>query len=159
MKQMVTGARIRSKRTRSRIDRLLERLKWALWHGNVYKTLQKLEDLEEELEMLKPSPNLPKLTQAVHDFTRYIHANHAFIPNYGDRYRYGEKIATGFVESAVNQVISKRFVKKQQIRWTKKGAHLLLQIRTTVLNKELRSTFARWYTKMSLTQEELPLAA
>jgi hypothetical protein len=115
MKQMATGLRIHSKRTRARIDRLLERLKWALWHGNVDKTLQKLEDLEEELEMLEPSPNLPKLTQAVHDFTRYIQVNHAFIPNYGDRYRYGEKIATGFVESAVNQVISKRFVKRQQM--------------------------------------------
>src|SRR5229473_6133387 len=53
---------------------------------------------------LEPCPNLPKLTQAVQDFTRYIQANQAFIPNYGDRYRYGEKIATGFVESAVNQV-------------------------------------------------------
>jgi hypothetical protein len=159
MKQMATGLRIRSKRTRARIDRLLERLKWALWHGKVDKTLQKLEDLEEELELLEPSPNLPKLTQAVQDFTRYIQANHAFIPNYGDRYRYGEKIATGFVESAVNQVISKRFVKKQQMRWTKKGAHLLLQIRTKVLNKELHSTFERWYTRMSPTQEELPLVA
>ena len=159
MKQMAAGLRICGKRTRARIDRLLERLKWALWHGNVYKTLQKLEDLAEELEMLEPCPNLPKLTQAVHDFTRYIQVNHAFIPNYGDRYRYGEKIATGFVESAVNQVISKRFVKRQQMRWTKKGAHLLLQIRTKVLNKELRSTFERWYTKMPPTQEELPLAA
>ena len=159
MKQMATGLRIRSKRTRARIDRVLERLKWALWHGNVYKTLQKLEDLEEELEILEPSPNLPTLTQAVQDFTRYIQANHAFIPNYGDRYRYGEKIATGFVESAVNHVISKRFVKRQQMRWTKKGAHLLLQIRTKVLNKELHSTFERWYVKMPSIQEELPLAA
>ena len=159
MKQMVTGLRIRSKRTRARIDRLLERLKWALWHGNVYKTLQKLEDLEEELEMVESSPNLPKLTEAVQNFMQYIRANHAFIPNYGDRYRYGEKITTGFVESAVNQVISKRFVKKQQMRWTKKGVHLLLQIRTRVLNKELRSTFERWYPQMSPTQEELPLAA
>ena len=159
MKQMVRGLRIRSKRTRARIDTLLERLKWALWHGNVYKTLQKLEDLEEELEMVEPSPNLPKLLQAVHDFTHYIHANHAFIPNYGDRYRYGEKITTGFVESAVNQVLSTRFVKRQQMRWTKKGAHLLLQARTKVLNKELQSTFERWYPKMPLTQEELPLAA
>jgi hypothetical protein len=63
------------------------------------------------------------------------------------------------VESAVNQVISKRFVKKQQMRWTKKGAHLLLQVRTKVLNKELRSTFERWYTNMPPAQEELPLAA
>jgi hypothetical protein len=159
MKQMVIGLRIRSKRARARIERLLERLKWALWHGNVHKTLQKLDDLEEELEMVEPCPNLPKLIQAVQDFTRYIQANHAFIPNYGDRYRYGEKIATGFVESAVNQVISKRFVKRQQMRWTKKGAHLLLQVRTKVLNNELHSTFERWYTKMPSTQEELPLAA
>ena len=72
---------------------------------------------------------------------------------------YGEKITTGFVESAVDQVISKRFVKRKQMRWTKKDAHLLLQVHTKVLNKELRSSFGRWYTKMSPTQEELPLAA
>jgi len=35
----------------------------------------------------------------------------AFIPNYGERYRYGERISTGFVESTVNLVISKRFCK------------------------------------------------
>jgi len=34
----------------------------------------------------------------------------------------------------VNQVISKRMVKKQQMRWTESGAHNLLQIRTKVLN-------------------------
>jgi hypothetical protein len=80
------------------------------------KLATKPEDLEEELEMVEPSPNLPKLLQAVQDFTHYIHTNHAFIPNYGDRYRYGEKITTGFVESAVNQVPSTRFVKRQQMR-------------------------------------------
>lgn len=40
-----------------------------------------------------------------------------FIPNYGERYRNGERIPTGFVESTVNQVISKRMVKKQQMRF------------------------------------------
>jgi hypothetical protein len=38
------------------------------------------------------------------------------------------------VESTVNQVISKRFCKKQQMAWTPRGAHLLLQSRTRVLN-------------------------
>jgi hypothetical protein len=41
-----------------------------------------------------------------------------------------KRTATGFVESAVNQIISKRFAKKQQMQWTKKGAHLVLQMRT-----------------------------
>jgi hypothetical protein len=49
------------------------------------------------------------------------------------------------VESAVNQVVSKRMVKKQQMRWTPKGAHLLLQVRTRVLNDELGDAFRRWY--------------
>ena len=36
----------------------------------------------------------------------------------------------------MNEVISKRFVKKQQMRWTKVGAHNLLQVRTQVLNDD-----------------------
>ncbi len=70
------------------------------------------------------------------------------ITNYGERYRNGEVIATGFVESAVNQIISKRFVKKQQMRWTKRGAHLLLQVRVKVLNDELRDNFSKWYPQL-----------
>ena len=48
-----------------------------------------------------------------------------------------------FVESAVNQVVSKRFVKKQQMRWTATGVHLLLQIRIEVLNGDWRSTLPK----------------
>lgn len=55
---------------------------------------------------------------------------------------------TGFVESTINQVVSKRFVKKQQMRWTERGAHLLLQVRTKVLNDQLRDTFEGWYPEM-----------
>ena len=51
----------------------------------------------------------------------YIDANQFAIVNYGDRFRHGEPIATGFVESAVNQVVAKRFVKKQQMRWSMSG--------------------------------------
>ena len=50
------------------------------------------------------------------DFGGYIAANRDFIPDYGDRYRNDETITTAFVESAVNHVVSKRFVKKQQMR-------------------------------------------
>ena len=39
-------------------------------------------------------------------------------------------------------------VKKQQMRWTERGAHLLLQVRTRVLNEDLRETFQRWYPGM-----------
>jgi hypothetical protein len=65
----------------------------------------------------------------------------------------GEKISTAFAESAVNQVVSKRMVKKQQMRWTESGAHKLLQVRTKVLNDQLRESFVRWYPGMQTEQE------
>ena len=82
----------------------------------------------------------------------YSH-NQNFIPNYGDRYRHGEKISTAFAESAVNQVVTKRMVKKQQMRWTESGAHNLLQVRTKVLDDQLLETFVRWYPRMQTEHE------
>jgi hypothetical protein len=145
---------------RDPIVRALERLKWSLWHGNVYKAFQKLTDLVMDLDAAVATTGegtARKLLKTVEEFYTYIERNRAFIPNYGERYRYGERISTGFVESTVNQVISRRFCKKQQMQWTKRGAHLLLQMRAKTLNQELGAVFQRWYPDLHL--EEEPLAA
>ena len=97
-------------------------------------------DGEEHLEEA-----MKKLAKGVREFRGYVEANEGFIPNYGERYRNGERISTGFVESTVNYVVSKRMVKKQQMRWSQRGAHLLLQIRTHVLNGEWEARFRQWY--------------
>ena len=111
-----------------------------------------MEDLEYALDLEENSQEQRKLLKAVREFGIYITANRRFIPNYGDRYRHGETISTAaFVESAINQVVSKRMVKKQQMRWTDRGAHLLLQVRTRVLNEERRSTLSHWYPAMQET--------
>jgi hypothetical protein len=67
------------------------------------------------------------------------------IPNCGDRYRHDETISTAFVESTVNYVVSKHFVKKQQVRSTQCSAHLPLQTRVQVLNGDQWETFCRWF--------------
>jgi hypothetical protein len=41
-----------------------------------------------------------------------IRNNRDFIPNFGERRRQGETINTAFFESTINQVVSRRFVKK-----------------------------------------------
>ena len=75
----------------------------------------------------------------------YTSENRDFTANYGDKWRNGERISSGFAESAINQILSKRMVKKQQMRWTPRGAHLLLQTRTQTLNGDLRKHFHNWY--------------
>jgi len=124
----------------------LQRLKWYLWHGNVSLALQTIRYLQFDADSGEPSPEQRKLSKAVTEFGGYIRANGAWIPNYGERWRSGETISSAFVESTVNQVVSKRMVKKQQIRWTPRAAHLLLQVRTRVLNDDLAIVFQRCYS-------------
>jgi hypothetical protein len=144
---------------RDAVVRELERLKWFLWHGNVYRALQVVESVEMDLDVAAAlgDHRARKLLKTVADFHTYMERNRGFIPNYGERYRYGERISTGFVESTVNQVISKRFCKRQQMQWTKRGAHLLLQTRVKTLNRELGAVFRRWYPDLQV--EEEPQAA
>src|SRR5664279_6336083 len=46
-------------------------------------------------------------------------------------------------ESTINQVISKRMVRKQQMRWSLAGAQLCKPVQ--VLNSDLTADFRRWY--------------
>ncbi len=143
MKQMALG--LENAELKELILLVIESAKWYLWHGNVVSALEKVEDSWCFLDTEVPTIKELKLQKAIREFQIYIENNHAMITNYGERYRNGETIATGFVESAVNQIIAKRFVKKQQMRWTKRGAHLLLQVRVKVLNNELQENFSKWY--------------
>jgi hypothetical protein len=98
------------------IQKTLESVKWLLWHGKVDKAVERLGDLDQRIDHFTDTyPRFPHLKRAVRKFRTYIEDNRAFIPNYGQRYRRGETISTAFVESTVNQVVSKRFVKKQQM--------------------------------------------
>lgn len=131
------------------IAKKLEQTKWYLWHGNAYQALQIIGELEFDLEPVDGcSAAINKLYLKIVEFKGYLTANQNYLVNYGDRYRNAETISSSFVESTVNEVISKRFVKKQQMRWTKPGAHQLLQVRIQVLNEELRTNFCRWYPGM-----------
>lgn len=119
----------------------LERIKWRLWHGNASDALTSVEcpadDVTCALEDDPISGPLRKLGKTLGEFATYISNNAGYIVNYGERFRAGERISTGFVESAVNQIVDKRFDKRQSMRWTPTGAHLLLQARTRVLNGDL----------------------
>jgi hypothetical protein len=138
------------------VERRVESVKHYLWHGNTAAALDGLEDLDADLECWgcdddgNPQPQLDseaaaRMLKYVRELATYIGNNAGSIINYGERYHNGERISTGFAESTVNHVVSKRMVKKQQMQWTPEGAHLLLQVRTQVLNGDWEETFRTWY--------------
>ena len=133
----------------------LRRIKWHLWHGNGYRARDEIADLQINTEGLETDyPNMRKFLSGMDEFQAYITSNSASLINYGERYRSGERISSAFVEATVNAVISKRFAKKQQMQWSRTGAHLLLQTRTQTLDGSLRSTFRQWYPGLANDNQE-----
>jgi len=62
-------------------------------------------------------------------------------------------------EEPYSALVSKRMVKKQQMRWTPRGAHLLLQVRVRVLNDQLADDFHRWHPAFTRTPDRHAAAA
>src|SRR5258708_36711012 len=92
----------------------IARLKWSLWHGQVDKALGKIDDLETSIEPFSETyARFPRLVKALSALRTSIVNNRYVILNYSERYHNGAAIATGSVESTVNEVVSHRFCKKQ----------------------------------------------
>lgn len=115
--------------------------------------------LEDNLDSEDPGEAQRELAQYLAELARYIQANTAGIPHYGERHRYGEAISSAFMESTVNQVVSQRMVKKQQIRWSPTGAPLFLQVHTQVLNNDLTAHLPRPYPGFTHHSDPVKLAA
>ena len=128
------------------LSKRIDSVKHLLWHGNVAEALERMADMLLDLELIQAhSAAAQKLAAGLAEFEIYIRNKPGVHSEFLGALPAGETISTAFVESTINHVVSRRFVKKQQMQWTLKGAHLLLQIRTKVLNNELEDAFRRWY--------------
>jgi hypothetical protein len=142
------------------LESRLERIKWRLWHGDAGEALTRAEQLTADVAALDSGyPKLKRLVKATADLATYIANNAAAIADYSERWLNGERISTAFVESTVNRVVSRRFAKKQQMQWSKQGAHLLLQTRTKTLDGTLRDLFTRWYPAMAANDNQVAALA
>jgi hypothetical protein len=109
-------------------EKKLQSLKLRHWHGHLERALERIEDLQWRLGLTAAdAENRTKLLKQIGEFSGYIQNNREFIPNYADRYRNKERISTGFMESTVNQVVSKRMVKESQMACTERGTYLMVK--------------------------------
>ena len=138
----------------------LERIQWRLWHGDAGEALSRARALAEDVATLASGyPSLARLVKATAGLATYIGNNAGAITDYAARWDHGEIISTAFAEATVDLVISRRFAKKQQMQWSKQGAHLLLQTRTRTLDGTLRDLFTSWYPAMAANSNEIAIPA
>ena len=92
----------------------------------------------------------------INDLIEYLDANRLALVNYGRRRHDQLPISTAFVESAVNEILSKRMIKKQQMRWNRWTMQPFLDVRIAVLNKTLVGSFRRLYPDFQSDNESYP---
>jgi hypothetical protein len=66
-----------------------------------------------------------------------------WLVNYAERHRAGSRVGTALTEGTANFLVNRRMNKAQQMRWSRRGADLLLQVRCAAYNGTLGSGFGQ----------------
>src|ERR1022692_2442672 len=90
------------------------------------------------------------------DLEAYLQKNETGVVNYREWRNTGRRISTSAVEGAVNRLIGRRMCKGQHMSWSKRGAHLLLQVRCAALNGDLLAGFQRWFPSVGTRRVMIP---
>lgn len=130
--------------TKRLLIELLGKLRWCFWHANVEKAEDRMRQVLLMCRIVvaetpKFGERLAQLDYRLREFFDYLQNNRGTTINYGKLHRAGQPISTAMAESAVNQVLNHRMCKRQQMRWTPRGAHLLAQVRCAVINGDLNA--------------------
>ncbi|HEY3654738.1 MAG TPA: hypothetical protein VGL34_07090, partial [Steroidobacteraceae bacterium] len=136
-------------------------LRGYLWSGQRQEFEHSVERLLELLDEAKAA--LPDLDRTISmasghlcDLAGYIRKNDSGVINYGRWRKEGRRISTSGVEGTVNRLIGRRLGKGQHMCWTKRGAHLLLQVRCAVLISEFLQRYQRWFPSVGTRSIGLP---
>jgi hypothetical protein len=81
------------------------------------------------------------------DLEAYVSGQSGIIIDYAAARRREELISTAITESTVQWLLHRRMNAQQQMRWSPRGAHLMLKVRTSVVNGTLDRNHAvaeRW---------------
>jgi len=122
----------------------VERLHWRIWNGKAKNAQRSIKRIRKVMHTFKGEHSRGatgvasrKLWHALHAVDKYLQRQAAWLVNYAKRFRAGERVGTSITEGTANFLVNRRMNKSQQMRWSRNGADLLLQVRCAVYNGAL----------------------
>jgi hypothetical protein len=118
----------------------VERLRHLLWNGHYEKACEALDRIagwaKDASVLNDPAMEVGarRLVARCTELRNYVENNTGALIDYGQRHRADKPISTSRAEGTVNQLVSARMNKRQQMRWSPRGAHRVLQVRAAVLD-------------------------
>jgi hypothetical protein len=128
----------------------VDRLHWRLWNGkakdaqiSINRIRAVMHHFQGEQGQRKSIAPSRKLWAALHALDGYLTGQSDWMVNYAERHRAGLRVGTAITEGTANFLVNRRMNKSQQMRWSRRGADLLLQVRCAVYNGTLGSGFGQ----------------
>ena len=144
----------------------VERLRWRLWNGKAKNARTSIDRIravmhhfQGERRGRKAIASSRKLWTALYALDGYLTGQSDWMVNYAERHRAGLRVGTAITEGTANFLVNRRMNKSQQMRWTRRGADLLLQVRCAVYNGTLGSGFGQKFQPANDPYPPMAIAA
>ena len=144
----------------------VERLHWRIWNGkakNARKSIDRIRPVmhhfrgdRDSRKSIAPSR---KLWTALRALNEYLTGQSAWLVNYAERHRAGLRVGTAITEGTANFLVNRRMNKNQQMRWSRRGADLLLQVRCAVYNGTFGSEYGQRFYPANDALPSIAIAA
>jgi hypothetical protein len=128
----------------------VDRLHWRIWNGKAKNARKSIDRIRAVMHHFRgeagPRKSIPpsrKLWTALRELDSYLTGQSAWLVNYAERHRAGLRVGTSITEGTANFLVNRRMNKSQQMRWSRRGADLLLQVRCAIYNGTLGSEFGQ----------------
>jgi len=127
-----------------------ERLHWRIWNGKAKNAQKSVDRIRTVMRPFQGEPGgknsvapSRKLWTALQALDGYLRGQSHWLVNYAKLHRAGLRVGTAITEGTANFLVNRRMNKSQQMRWSRRGADLLLQVRCAVYNGTFGSTYGR----------------
>jgi hypothetical protein len=134
----------------------VERLHWRIWNGKAKNAQHSIKRIRKVMHVFKGEKSQGakggasrKLWHALHAVDKYLKGQAAWLVNYAERFRAGLRVGTSITEGTANFLVNRRMNKSQQMRWSRNGADLLLQVRCAVYNGTLGAGFGHRFDRIA----------
>jgi len=143
-----------------------ERLRWRIWNGKAKNARRSIKRIRRLMHVFKDkrghrTTGAPpgKLWAALREVDRYLNSQGDGLVSYAKRHRAGLRVGTSITEGTANFLVNRRMNKSQRMRWSRRRADLLLQVRCAVYNGLLGSGFGHLFEPVSTPDPQLAKAA
>jgi hypothetical protein len=143
-----------------------ERLHWRIWNGRAKNAQKTFDRIRKVVHLSKGERGhrtrgvaSRKLWHALHEIDQYLRSQSARLVNDAARYRAGMRGGTAVTEGTANFLVNRRMNKSQQMRWSRRRADPMLQVRYAVYNGTLGFGFSQRFEPIGRPDAAVAIAA